>query len=72
MDCWSYIWKVSSFFPRVSYPSQAQPEPWTPFAAAENWSRNLSNPPNCSLMAPPSSPSGLSPPWGDKFFHQME
>jgi hypothetical protein len=40
-------------------------------AAAVNWARNLSKDPNWSSMAAARSPSGLSPPLGDRFFHQM-
>ena len=63
---------MTSFWPSVSHAVMAQPEPWMPSAVASNWARYASNEPKWSSMAAPSSPSGLSPPSGERFFQKIE
>ena len=43
-----------------------------PRAAAVKWAWNLSNEPKYSSMAAASSPVGLSPPSGERFFQKIE
>ena len=58
--------------PIESHARIAQPEPWIVVATAVKWAMNLSNEPNWSSIAWASSPTGLSPPSGDRFRQNAE